>query len=142
MDMKIRLIDHGIKDKSVDIPAQKHFDDAGADVRLLDKVVLPPNSVTKVPLGFGVEIPNGLMGLIFPRSGLNSKGITIYYSPIDPGYRGELCAIVYNSTASEVVLDKGDRIGQMVIVPFIQADYVWDLESTRGASGFGSTGLN
>ena len=44
--MKIHLIDYGIKDKSVDIPAQKHFDDAGADVRLLDKVVLPPNSVT------------------------------------------------------------------------------------------------
>lgn len=139
--MKIELIDYGIKKAGIDIPFQKHFDDVGADVRLLEDITIPPHSTKMTGLGFGVEIPNGLAGFLFPRSGLNSKGITIFYSPIDPGYRGEIKAILYNSTGEEVKLSRNDRIGQLVVLPFVQVDYVWDLESTRGTGGFGSTGM-
>ena len=139
--MKIKIIDFGIKEAGIDIPFQKHFDDVGADVRLLTDIIIPPRSTKMTGLGFGVEIPNGLAGFIFPRSGLNSRGVTMYYSPIDPGYRGEIKAILYNSTDEGVCLSKGDRIGQLVVLPFVPVDHVWDLESTRGTGGFGSTGI-
>lgn len=140
--MKIRLIDFGIKESGVEAPFAKHYNDAGSDVRSTRDYTVSPQSVKKIPLGFGVEIPDGMMGLIFPRSGLNSKGITIYYSPIDSGYRGEVSAIVYNSTLEFINIEKGDRIGQLVVVPFIQTDFVWETGEERGEGGFGSTGLS
>ena len=76
-----------------------------------------------------------------PRSGLNSKGITILYSPIDSGYRGCLYANVYNTTDIPVTFNPGDRIGQLVIVPCVIANYVWELGDERGEDGFGSTGI-
>lgn len=138
--MNIKLIDFGIKESKVKPPFAAHYNDAGCDVRALDNITVPPRSVVKVSLGFGVEIPDGYMGLILPRSGLNSRGLTILFSPIDSGYRGCLYANLYNTLDTVQEVARGDRIGQLVIIPCVIANYVWDLGAERGEGGFGSTG--
>ena len=140
--MKIKLIDFGIKDSNIEAPKPSHYNDAGCDVRTMEFARIEPGEVKKVSLGFGLEIPDGYMGLILPRSGLNSRGVTILFSPIDSGYRGCLYANVYNTTDKSFSIVKGDRIGQLVILPCVLADYVWDLGTDRGDAGFGSTGIS
>lgn len=142
--MKIKLIDYGYKNK----PLRAHYNDAGADVYVCSKneygrVRVFPHSSTKIPLGFGLEIPDGYMACVFPRSGLSSKGITCELPPIDSGYRGEIHAIVTNHTGENVFFDDGDRIGQLVVLPMVIADFVDadDLGDSRGVGAFGSTGM-
>ena len=142
--MKIKLIDFGlsnwVKDKGDRyLPNRAKYNDAGSDVRALDSFTVSPYSVSKIPLGFGVQIPDGYMGLLLPRSGLNSRGITVLFSPIDSGYRGELAINVYNTTNEPYEIKEGDKIGQLVIVPCVISDFVWELGEERGTNGFGST---
>lgn len=145
--MTIKLLDFGlsewIKTKGETyLPKRAKYNDAGSDVRSLSNITVPAHSVCKIPLGFGVVIPDGLMGLLLPRSGLNSKGITVLFSPIDSGYRGELAINVYNTTDSPYEIKEGDRIGQLVIMPCVLANFAWELGEERKDNGFGSTGLN
>ena len=142
--MKIKLIDFGlsnwVKDKGDRyLPNRAKYNDAGSDVRALGSFIVSPYSVSKIPLGFGVQIPDGYMGLLLPRSGLNSRGITVLFSPIDSGYRGELAINVYNTTNEPYEINEGDKIGQLVIIPCIISDFVWELGEERGTNGFGST---
>ena len=142
--MKIKLIDFGLSNWVKDrgdtyLPNRAKYNDAGSDVRALSHFTIPPYSVYKIPLGFGVQIPDGYMGLLLPRSGLNSKGITVLFSPIDSGYRGELAINVYNTTNEPYEINEGDKIGQLVIIPCVISDFVWELGEERGTNGFGST---
>lgn len=140
--MKIKIIDYGYKN----LPKRAHYNDAGADVYACPhtehkKVKLWANSSAKIPLGFGLEIPDGYMGLVFPRSGLSSKGITCELPPIDSGYRGEIHAIMTNNTNTDYWIEEGERIGQLVILPIILADFVTELGEERDTGAFGSTGI-
>ena len=142
--MKIKLIDFGLSNWVKDrgdtyLPNRAKYNDAGSDVRALSHFTISPYSVYKIPLGFGVQIPDGYMGLLLPRSGLNSRGITVLFSPIDSGYRGELAINVYNTTNEPYEINEGDKIGQLVIVPCVISDFVWELGEERGTNGFGST---
>lgn len=121
-------------------PSRKHYNDAGADISLPQKVCIPKNRTARVPLGFGIELPDGLMGLIYPRSSLAEKGILCELPPIDSGYRGEIHAIITNHSGEWVSFEKGQRIGQLVIQPVIMAEFVGDLGVKRDAGAFGSTG--
>lgn len=135
--MKIKIIDFGYKN----LPKRAHYNDAGADVFVNQDYILKPGTSTKIPLGFGLELPDGLAAFVFPRSGLSSKGITCELPPIDSGYKGEIHAIVTNCSNWEYEVKAGDRIGQLVIVPFIAADFISsDLGEERGATGFGASG--
>lgn len=134
--MKIQIIDFGAENK----PLRAHYNDAGADVYARKDYRLEPNKTVKIPLGFGLKIPDGLAGFIFPRSGLSSKGIVCELPPIDSGYRGEIHAMVTNCGSEEYVIHKGDRIGQLVIVPIILCDFEYGLENDRGTGAFASTG--
>lgn len=134
--MKIKIIDYGYESK----PFRAHENDAGADVYLKEDVVLPGNTTVKIPLGFGLQLPDGYAAYIYPRSGLASKGIVCELPPIDSGYTGEIHAIVTNNTEVRVKLLKGERIGQLVIMPIIIADFITEDIKERGANGFGSTG--
>lgn len=138
--MKIKIIDYGYEN----LPKRAHYNDAGADVYANVKdhgIVIHPNETVKIPLGFGLEIPDGYMGLVFPRSGLSCKGIVCELPPIDSGYRGEIHAIVSNMGTEPYYVNKGTRIGQLVILPIVLADFVQDLGQERADSGFGSTGI-
>ena len=105
--------------------------------------VIAPKETAIIPLGFAVEIPNGYEMQIRPRSGLATKGKQGIFGTIDSDYRGEVCAIIYNSSDDEFVVKKGDRIAQCLIAPVIIASFnaVDKLSETeRGNGGFGSTG--
>ena len=134
--MKIKIIDYGYGE----LPYRAHGNDAGADVYAVKDHVIFPHDTEKVPLGLGLELPDGYMACVFPRSGLSSKGITCELPPIDSGYRGEIHAIVTNHTDKAYQIKAGDRIGQLVIMPVIIAEFVTDLGEERGSGAFGSTG--
>lgn len=134
--MKIKVIDFGYKE----LPNRAHHDDVGADVYSTKKLVIYPHSTEKIPLGFGLELPNGYGGFIYPRSGLSAKGIVCELPPIDPGYKGEIHAIVSNVSDVPYQVQVGDRIGQLVITPVVIADFVTEFNNERGTGAFASTG--
>lgn len=136
--MKIEVIDYGY-DK---LPVRAYYNDAGADIHVCcESRLIYPNETMRIPLGFGLKIPDGMVGFIFPRSGLSVKGIICELPPIDSGYRGEIHAIVTNHSNETFVIHKGDRIGQLVILPVIIADFVPKVDENRENSAFGSTGI-
>jgi dUTP pyrophosphatase len=134
--MKIKVIQFNNYKK----PERSHYNDAGADVFAAEKKIIWNTETEKIPLGFGVEIPDGFMGLVLPRSGLSSKGLFTQAAPIDSGYRGEIHAITTNLTGDKYIINKGDKIGQLVIIPIILADFIEHDLDFRGNNGFGSTG--
>lgn len=123
---------------------------AGADLQYFDvgndPIVLKPLERKLVPTGLYLEIPTGYEGQIRPRSGLAYKhGITVLNSPatIDSDYRGEIKVLLINLSNEEFTINKGDRIAQLVIAPYLPQSYerVFELNNTvRSAGGFGHTG--
>ena len=84
--MKIKLIDFGVpKDRR---PFRPHGNDAGADVYMPYDCTLQPGEIAKVPLGFGIEVPDGYAGYVFPRTSMAVKGLVCELPPVDSGYRG------------------------------------------------------
>lgn len=135
--MKIKVIDFGYEK----LPLRAHENDAGADVYSTVKTVIYPHTTEKIPLGFGLEVPDGYMACIYPRSGLSAKGIVCELPPIDSGYRGEVHAIVSNLGDEPFQVETGDRIGQLVVTPIVIAEFVTETGKQRGAGAFGSTGV-
>lgn len=135
--MKVKLIDFGY----TQAPYRAHENDAGADVYVKDFTMLYPHKTKKIPLGFGLELPDGYAAYIFPRSGLSSKGIVCELPPIDSGYRGEIHAIVSNLTDEIYTVREGDRIGQLVVMPVVIADFITHDIKERGTGAFASTGV-
>lgn len=134
--MQIKLIDYGYKKA----PTRAHYNDAGADVHSTHDHLIKPHETVKIPLGFGVKLPDGFAAYVFPRSGLASKGIVCEIPPIDSGYTGEIHAIVHNGSDDEYQIFEGDRIGQLVITPVILATFSDEVFEERGATGFGASG--
>ena len=135
-------------DPSVPLPGSAHAGDAGLDLRANVDAEVGPGERAMIPTGLAVAIPAGYAGLVLPRSGLASfQGLTLANSPglIDAGYRGEItCSVVNLDRDRPVKIARGDRIAQLVVValPAVEPAVVEDLpESTRGAGGFGSTGV-
>ncbi len=136
--MKIKLIDFGVAENHR--PYRPHDNDAGADVYMPYDCTVKPGEIAKIPLGFGVEVPDGYAAFVFPRSSMAVKGLVCELPPVDSGYRGEIHAIISNISNTAQTLHKDARIGQLVIIPVIIADYVFEHSSPRGTGSFGSTG--
>lgn len=134
MRVKINVLDNG------HMPSRKHYNDAGADVYTSENIVILPHETFAVPLGFSIEVPDGYMACIFPRSSMALNGLVCEIPPIDSGYRGEVCAIVSNLSDHTRLIDAGTRIGQLVMMPCVICDYVTELGDERGDGAFGSTG--
>ena len=121
---------------------------AGADLYALpgDDIVIPAHATVMIHTGLSMEIPEGYAGLIFARSGLASKrGLAPAnkVGVVDPDYRGEFMVALHNHTDEVRTVEGGERVAQLVIVPFIQAAFeiAEELSDTvRGEGGFGSTG--
>ncbi len=124
--MKIKILDFGLPKEH--FPFRSHDNDAGADVYLPFDCTVNPGEVARIPLGFGLELPDGYAGYIFPRSSLAAKGIVCELPPVDSGYRGQIHAIVSNVGSQKQQLFKGSRIGQLVIMPVIIAEFVREFE--------------
>ena len=134
--MKIKIIDFGYKQA----PQRAHENDAGADVFAMQDFCLLPQTTTKIPLGFGLEVPNGYAAYVFPRSGMSAKSIVCELPPIDSGYRGEIHAIVTNMGNEPYDVKAGDRVGQLVVTPVVIADFIDYNIKERGTGAFASTG--
>ena len=136
--MKIKLIDFGLKKDHH--PFRPHENDAGADVFMPYDCTLKPGEIARIPLGFGLIIPDGYAGYVFPRSSMAVKGLVCELPPIDSGYRGEIHTIISNVSTSIQIIPKDTRVGQLVITPVVIADFVLELSIERGTGAFGSTG--
>jgi dUTP pyrophosphatase len=129
------------------LPTRAHPGDAGLDLCALDPMTLEPGARASIATGIAVEIPDGMAGLVLPRSGLAARhGISLVNAPglIDSGYRGELAVLLLNTDrAQSVELAAGDRIAQLVLVR-VESPAVVEVEqlsdSERGVGGFGSSG--
>ena len=134
--------------KEVITPKYKTDGSSGVDLSAFieKKVVIKPNSSELIPTGLQVAIPEELEIQIRPRSGLAAKkSIGVLNSPgtIDSDYRGELKIILFNHSNKDFIINNGDRIAQMVLVPIFKMEFeeVDSLPNTvRGQGGFGSTG--
>ena len=136
--MKIKLIDFGVAENHR--PYRPYDNDAGADVYMPYDCIVKPGEIAKIPLGFGIEVPDGYAAFVFPRSSMAVKGLVCELPPIDSGYRGEIHAIISNVSNKAQTICKDARIGQLVITPVIIADFVFEHGDRRGMGGFGSTG--
>ncbi len=122
--------------------------DAGCDLRSTEDLVIPAGGRALVGTGVKIAMPDGFVGLVHPRSGLAVKhGITVLNAPgtIDAGYRGEIMVPLLNTSSEDFVISKGDRIAQLLfqkieIARFIPVEIL--PESSRGETGFGSSGKN
>ncbi len=130
------------------LPKYQTTDAAGADLMadLEQALTLNPGERKLVPTGIAIALPHGYEAQVRPRSGLAiKKGIGLVNSPgtIDADYRGEIQVILINWGQEPVIIERGERIAQMIIAPVHQAAFIEtdSLESTdRGSGGFGSTG--
>jgi dUTP pyrophosphatase len=129
-------------------PVRTRSGDAGYDLSCVSAFSLAPGERAMVPTGVAVAIPPGMCGLVLPRSGLAIKhGISCVNAPglVDPNYRGELRVILINHGTEPFSAEAGDRIAQLLIVPFaspvpVVVEELPDGGDDRGTGGFGSSG--
>jgi dUTP pyrophosphatase len=144
VDVAVLRLPHGA---GLPLPAYASDGAAGMDVVAAEDVTLAPGGRHAVATGFALAIPAGYEVQVRPRSGLALKhGISLPNTPgtIDSDYRGELKIIMINLGAEPFAIARGDRVAQLVVAPvqparFIEVDTLD--ETTRGAGGFGSTGV-
>lgn len=145
--LRILRLPHG---EGLPLPSYQSKHAAGLDlvaaVPREKPVKLPPGARTLIPTGFALELPQGCEAQIRPRSGLAIKhGVTLLNSPgtIDADYRGELMVIVINHGSEPFLVQRGDRIAQLIVAPIASVEIV-EVEAIgateRGQGGFGSTG--
>ncbi|MCG5433901.1 dUTP diphosphatase [Mycobacterium sp. MYCO198283] len=139
-------------DPELPMPVRAHAGDAGMDLYSATDVELRPGRRALVGTGIAVAIPEGMVGLVHPRSGLASRlGLSIVNAPgtIDAGYRGEIkVALINLDPASTIELRRGDRIAQLLVqrvelpelVEVASFDEAGLAETTRGEGGHGSSG--
>lgn len=126
------------------IPSYSHPEDAGADLKASESSIVPARGKALVSTGLCLELPEGHVGLIWPRSGLAVKhSIDCGAGVIDSTYRGEIKVLLFNHSDENFTIESGNRIAQLLVqkiehINFISVD---SLEKTqRNEAGFGSTG--
>lgn len=130
------------------IPVYGSKEAAGADLYacMAEPVSIGPGETKMIHTGIAVEIPDGCVGLVYARSGLaTKKGVAPAnkVGVIDSDYRGEILVGLFNHSKEAFIVEPEERVAQMVITPYIRAEYeeVQSLmETQRGQGGFGSTG--
>ena len=135
-------------DPKATVPTYGSEFSAGADLYACaeEAVLIPAGETRMIHTGLAFEIPEGYVGLIYARSSLGTKrGLAPAnkVGVIDADYRGEVMVSLHNHSSFDQVVEPGERIAQMVIAPFLKAEFevAEDLSDTvRGAGGFGSTG--
>jgi dUTP pyrophosphatase len=129
-------------------PTRTRAHDAGFDLCCVEPFELEPGERRVVGTGVAVALPDGLAGLVVPRSGLAARhGLSVVNGPglIDPSYRGEIRVVLVNLGTERYAAEAGDRIAQLLLVPFVapQPRVVAALPPSaddRGTGGFGSSG--
>lgn len=134
-------------DPALPLPSYAKPGDAGADIYSRIDVELNPGERKLIPTGIAIALPPGFAAFVHPRSGRAIKeGLGMVNAPgtVDAAYRGELQVILINhDSQNSISIKRGERIAQLVIQKVEHAEFIELVElpgSSRGASGFGSTG--
>ncbi len=147
MDIEIKRLSHAM---GLPLPQYQTLGSAGMDLpaAIENTKVISPGERVLIPTGFSLALPPSIEAQIRPRSGLAFKnGVTVLNAPgtIDSDYRGEISILLINHGREPFVINRGDRIAQMVIAQVAQPRLVEvkNLSKTvRGEGGYGSTGAN
>ena len=147
MDIEIKRLSHAM---GLPLPQYQTLGSAGMDLpaAIENTKVISPGEMVLIPTGFSLALPSSIEAQIRPRSGLAFKnGVTVLNAPgtIDSDYRGEISILLINHGSEPFVINRGDRIAQMVIAQVAQPRLVEvkNLSKTvRGEGGYGSTGAN
>ena len=124
-------------------PQRKLAGDVGYDLTVVGEHIVPPFGELSISHNICIELPPLVWALVAPRSSSRQKGLLVHLGVIDNGYRGPLLAIVRNFTASEVRVQQGESIAQLLLFPIVSEEFheIPELSPTeRGENGFGSTG--
>ena len=135
--MKIKL------DDGAYIPLRAHDTDGGLDIRARHSQRIMPNNSAVFHTGVHVELPHGTSGLLVSKSGLNVKHKITTTGLIDEGFGGEIVIRMYNHGEESYLVNAGDKISQLVVIPVLYEDVEIVDEITageRGNNGYGSTG--
>lgn len=136
----MKLVFEALRD-GVEVPSKAYLNDAGYDVKMSEDMTLEPGN-NMIPMGFKLILPPGVMAAFTPRSSFMGELVNSFV-PIDPAYSGEYHLCVNNLSGKKLEVKKGERIGQLVFLPYIDVDFV-DHETyvrlSRGDGGLGSTG--
>ena len=146
-DVSVLVLPHG---QGLDLPTHAEPSAAGLDLRAAvpegEPMTLAPGAFALVPTGLQIALPDGTEGQVRPRSGLAFRhGVTVLNAPgtIDSSYRGEVGVLLVNHGRQPFVVERGERIAQLVVARYerVRLVEVAGLDETeRGAGGFGSTG--
>lgn len=133
-----------VLDTGAYMPKYAHEQDAGADLRSPFACIVPKHSSATIDTGVHIDIPNGFVGMLKSKSGLNVKNGITSEGVIDAGYQGSIVVKLYNNSDEDYVVSRGDKISQIVFIPIFHTNfdvvYQFDQETDRGNGGFGSTG--
>ena len=135
--MKIML------DNGAYTPTRAHSADAGLDIYSREQKLVRAHDSECFDTGVHIEIPKGFVGFLKSKSGLNVKHGLTSEGVIDSGYTGSICVKLYNNSDEDYIINGGDKISQLVILPIVLPDLeiVTELDKTdRGSNGFGSSG--
>ena len=139
MEVKVKILSEKGR-----VPTRAHDTDAGWDLYSSERLQIMPDHRRLVSTSISLAIPEGHVGLVWPRSGLSiKKGIDVFAGVIDSGYRGEVKVCLFSSGATAFDIDEGDRIAQILIQKISDCKMVGveSLDgSDRGDGGFGSSG--
>lgn len=145
--IKIVRLPHGA---DLPLPAYQSADAAGLDLMAAvpadAPVVIAPGGRAQIPTGISIALPRGTEGQVRPRSGLAARhGISVLNTPgtVDSDYRGEIQVILVNFGAESFLVERGQRIAQLIIAPVFRAQLFESeklAKTARGAQGLGSTG--
>ena len=141
MELKVKKLHPDAK-----IPSKGHPGDAGIDFFATENVLFAPGSQVNVKTGVAIEIPEGYVGLIWDKSSISfNKGLKIMGGVIDAGYRGEIIMSLLNTSKNEQIIEKGQKVAQMIIQKFEDCE-ILEIDSlsssVRGVGREGSTGKN
>lgn len=152
-EIKVEVLDGG------KMPTKAHASDAGWDLYATEDITIFPGQVMKHPLNIRMELPINTWAEITSKSGLGAKGLMVYAGVIDQGYRGIPHVVFTNlwiidqideqgyplMRTQPIVIKKGDRLAQLIMNPYSESFYMTqvekiNIETDRGAGGFGSSG--
>lgn len=139
LDLKVKLVH-----PEAQVPTRGSIHSAGVDLYAPEGHRLVPGQRKLIPTGIQIAVPHGFYGRVAPRSGLAFKhGIDVLAGVIDSDYRGDLGVILINTGTQNFIIQKGDRIAQLIVEAILTPEVIQvkELDDTeRGAGGFGSTG--
>lgn len=125
------------------LPHRAYDNDAGADLFAIETTEVQPNTSAKIKTGIAIALPGKTAGLVWGKSSVETRGLIVTAGLIDEGYRGEVIVCMYNLTDKIQIVEKGQKIAQLVVMPVNYPVFKEEKElskSKRGIFGFGSTG--